>query len=260
MRYLEAAIDALYVMPYWEASLWLLLENVLIMLLSVLVGNLLVARYKAHPVAAPPRSSGVEVLLAVVSVLLNSTVTVLGLYLWRQGIIVVRGDAGLRAWLDVLVLFLGMDLAMYILHRMAHIPLLYPLFHQTHHRFEDPRPLTLFALNPLENLSFGLLWLLVLCLYEASWLGIAVYLTLNVAFGLIGHLGVEPFPQWWVKVPVVRQISTSTFHAQHHKDGGHNFGFYTLIWDRLFGTLSPRYADRFGQMPSDEETAFVRTE
>lgn len=39
--------------------------------------------------------------------------------------------------------------------------------------------------------------------------------------------------RWWG----LRHVGTSTFHAGHHQDAGHNFGFYTLVWDRLFGTL-----------------------
>ena len=31
--------------------------------------------------------------------------------------------------------------------------------------------MTLFALNPFENLGFGLLWLAVISVYPASWLG-----------------------------------------------------------------------------------------
>jgi len=30
-------------------------------------------------------------------------------------------------------------------------------------------------------------------------------------------------------------------------DRFHNFGFYLLVWDRLFGTLSPDYLADFSQ-------------
>jgi sterol desaturase/sphingolipid hydroxylase (fatty acid hydroxylase superfamily) len=138
-----------------------------------------------------------------------------------------------------------MDLAMYVLHRLAHHPLLFPLLHRLHHRYERPRPLTLFVLNPAETVSFGALWLVAISLYSASWLGMSIYLTLNVLFGVLGHVGVEPFPSRVVRLPAVRHVGTSTFHAQHHADPAHNFGFYTLLWDRLFGTLHPSYEERF---------------
>jgi Delta7-sterol 5-desaturase len=166
--------------------------------------------------------------------------------LWRWGIIVVNFSMNpLRIVIDTFLLFIAMDLGMYVFHRMAHHPILYPILHRTHHRFENPRPLTLFVLNPFEVLGFGGLWLTALVIYHANWLSIIIYLTMNVVFGLVGHLGVEPMPGAWVKLPFINYISTSTFHAEHHMDDEHNFGFYTLIWDRLFGTLSPDYLDDF---------------
>ncbi len=231
----------------------LLAENVIVFLLAVLLGHLLVAMFRHRPVThAPEKLESLEIILTVTTVLLNTATTLAGWWLWREGIIRFRTDTGLRAWLDVLVLLLVMDLAMYVLHRIAHIGGLYPLLHKTHHRYDRPRPLTLFVLNPFEAISFGALWLLFICVYDSSWLGMSVYLALNVLFGVIGHLGVEPFPKSWRNLPLLNYVSTSTFHAQHHGDKRYNFGFYTLLWDKLFGTLSPRYAEDFGEMPAKE--------
>jgi sterol desaturase/sphingolipid hydroxylase (fatty acid hydroxylase superfamily) len=122
--------------------------------------------------------------------------------------------------------------------------------HRLHHDYDRPRPLTLFILNPVENLSFGMLWLAVITAYSPSWLGMSIYLLLNVLFGTIGHLGVEPFPVWWAKTPVLRYLAGGTFHARHHQDLDSNFGFYTLIWDRLFGTLRKDYWATLGELPA----------
>ena len=84
-----------------------------------------------------------------------------------------------------------------------------------------------------------------LMLYDMSPVALVSYLTLNVVFGTLGHCGVEPFPQVMSRIPLLRLIGTSTFHAEHHEDHRHNFGFYTLIWDQLFGTLEPNYWDRY---------------
>jgi sterol desaturase/sphingolipid hydroxylase (fatty acid hydroxylase superfamily) len=110
--------------------------------------------------------------------------------------------------------------------------------------------LTLFALNPAENLAFGGLWLAVISVYDASWVGMSVYLMLNVVFGAVGHLGVEPFPQNWINTPVLRNFAGGSFHAQHHQDLKHNFGFYTLFWDKAFGTLRRDYQRNYGQLPA----------
>lgn len=239
--------DALYTMPLASAALWCLAENILIFGVTIVVGHFLIWRYQNQPVTeTPPALTLIEVILAMSCILLNSLVTIVGIILWRAGLIQVRMSASLlEVLIDTVILFFAMDLAMYVFHRVAHHPLLFPLIHRTHHRFENPRPLTLFVLNPFEVLGFGGLWLLLLVIYPASWLGIIIYLTINIVFGLVGHLGVEPMPNRWINLPVIAYISTSTFHAEHHLDKDHNYGFYTLIWDRLFGTLTPSYNDDF---------------
>jgi sterol desaturase/sphingolipid hydroxylase (fatty acid hydroxylase superfamily) len=234
-----------------ELLLVFLIENVVILTLVILLGGWVISRFGSRRVSLVPKPlSPIEVTVAAANVLLNTVTTLAGLWLWRNGVIHFRTDAGPRALADVLVLLLVMDLLMYLLHRVAHTRILYSLLHRFHHQYDRPRPLTLFALNPVENLAFGGLWLTVITLYDASWLGMSIYLGLNVCFGAVGHLGVEPFPRAWVGRPLLRNLAGGSFHAQHHQDVGHNFGFYTLIWDRLFGTLRPDYERNYGHVPS----------
>ncbi|MEO8607890.1 MAG: sterol desaturase family protein [Chloroflexota bacterium] len=244
---LENLIQPLYTMSLASIAFWMLVENTLIFIVTLVIGHFAVKIFKTHAITQPPPPiSRIEVILAISCVLLNSLITWIGAVLWRAGVIQLRpAGSFLNVLLDFVVLFFAMDFAMYVFHRVAHLPILYPLIHDTHHRFENPRPLTLFVLNPFETLGFGALWLLVIVIYPSSFIGMIVYVTLNVAFGLMGHLGVEPFPRRWLELPVIRYISTSTFHAEHHQDRHHNYGFYTVIWDRLFGTLSPDYTDEF---------------
>lgn len=227
-----------------------LAENVVIFILAVAGGEVLARMFKTIRVAAePPPLSRKEVVLAVTTILLNTVVTWAGWELWKLGVIRFRPDFGWRAWLDVAVLLALMDFAMYLLHRLAHHPLLFPLLHRMHHEYERVRPMTLFILNPFETLAFGALWLTVITIYPPSWLGMSVYLMLNVAFGTIGHLGVEPVPSAVAKNPLTGWLAGSTFHARHHHDPNINFGFYTLIWDRLFRTLEKRYLENYGRLP-----------
>jgi sterol desaturase/sphingolipid hydroxylase (fatty acid hydroxylase superfamily) len=248
---MDGLIEWLRTADLWQAVAVLLLENLLIFGLAVALGAWLVRRYSARPVALPPHPlEPREIAVAASSVVLNTVVTVLGLFLWRAGIVRFRTDVGAWAWLDVLVLLLIMDFAMYFLHRLAHHPWIFPLMHRLHHVYDRPRPLTLFILNPVENLAFGGLWLVVISLYHASWLGMSIYLALNVLFGMVGHLGVEPLPSSWVRLPGLRWIAGSTFHARHHQDRGSCYGFYTVFWDWLFGTLRPDYWSDFGKLPA----------
>lgn len=238
----EAALAWLRQAPWGEVWLLLALENLLIFALAVLGGHALIRLFAHRRVTSPaPSLTSLELALTASTLVINTSVTVLGLWLWRRGVITFREDMGWRAALDVAVLFLGMDLAMYVLHRVAHVRWLYPWLHRPHHLYTDPRPLTLFVLHPAEALGFGGLWLAVIAVYDASWLGMSVYLVLNVIFGAVGHLGVEPLPQAWMRWPLLRWLTTSTFHAGHHQHEQTNYGFYTVFWDRLFRTLAPEY-------------------
>ena len=224
---------------YWslaEATALLLAQNIIVFTLALLFGSVLSRWFASRRVAAPAAPlSRAEVGIAAATVLINTAVTVVGWLLWRENIVRFRDDVGVRALLDVPVLLLGMDAAMYLLHRLAHHRWVFGWMHALHHRYVAPRPLTLFVLHPFETAAFGLLWLTVITFYPASWLGLSIYLALNVAFGIIGHLGVEPLGIL-ARIPILRFVANAQFHADHHADERHNFGFYTRVWDRLFRT------------------------
>jgi sterol desaturase/sphingolipid hydroxylase (fatty acid hydroxylase superfamily) len=237
MPALDHLLEAFAGMSLAVASGWLLVINIAMFIASVFGGELLVRIFRARRISPPPDPIDfTECWLAFSCVLLNALVAVAGWLLWRHGWITVRRGGGWRILMDIVVLLIAMDFLMYVFHRIAHLPWIFPIVHSTHHHYDRPRPLSLFVLNPAEVLGFGLLWLLLLCVYTATWTGIIVYLALNLLFGTIGHLGVEPFPRALSNRPILRHLGSSTFHATHHSDRNVNFGFYTDFWDRLFGT------------------------
>ncbi|MCK6589256.1 MAG: sterol desaturase family protein [Polyangiaceae bacterium] len=237
MEKLREALETLS-MPVAIAALFA--ENLVIFSLALAAGALGLHLFASRRIAEPPdRLTRTEILFAAVTIVLNTAVTVAGLHLYRAGLIRFRSDLGPRVLLDVAVLLIVMDVLMYTLHRIAHHPWLFGIVHSIHHRYERVRPLTLFVLHPIETLSFGGLWLALLCVYPPSWLGMSIYLALNVAFGIIGHLGVEPLPDRIRRLPGIRLIAMAGFHATHHRDPQKNYGFYTSIWDRLFRSFDP---------------------
>lgn len=195
-----------------------------------------------------------EILSALGAVILNSLVSVIGWMAWRDGYIDIKVMPFGRAILDCIVMLIVMDLGMYVFHRLAHVPAIYNLMHAFHHRHESTNPISLFVLHPEEVIGFAGLIILFLMMYTISLSGLLAYLALNVVFGTIGHSGVEPFPRLIIKIPILKYIGTSTFHANHHEHSAYNFGFYTLIWDKLFGTLAPEYDQKF-KSNSEQATA-----
>ena len=188
-----------------------------------------------------------DVVAAVSAVFLNALISVLGWFLWRNGWIVLDEGGVLDSLWDCFFMLMAMDLGMYIFHRLAHWRPIYDRIHNFHHRHETTNPISLFVLHPFEVVGFGLLMIGFLVIYPMTVLGLVAYLSLNVIFGTVGHSGVEPFPRFFASVPILKYLGTSTFHASHHEQPGYNFGFYTLIWDRLFGTLDPSYDRRFAR-------------
>lgn len=174
--------------------------------------------------------------ICVITNVLNTVVTYGGCWLWKHGWIKIGFEGSWQILVDFLLLFVAMDLLMYVFHICIHKTFLYKAVHQLHHEAIDPKPIDLFVLHPVETIGFGSLWLLLLMVYGFNIYAIIIYLFVNVIFGLAGHLGIEPLPRSVRDMPVIKYLGTSTFHHQHHQDIKHNFGFYTSVWDRLFNT------------------------
>lgn len=121
---------------------------------------------------------------------------------------------------------------MYIFHCLVHHPFIYKILHRKHHEHKSTNFLSLFVLHPFETLGFGLMMISVFMLYDFSIFSITIYLFINLIWGTIGHLNREFFPKWMEQL----FLGTTKFHNQHHLNEQRNFGFYTSIWDRIFGT------------------------
>lgn len=221
-----------------EFALWtiFLAENVFITLSVLLTGHLLQQRFSPGTVVAYCYTSR-EWFICAVTNLLNTLVTYAGFLLWKQGHIIIDMKASWFILADFVILFLAMDFLMYIFHYIIHKTFLYRAMHGLHHEAVNPKPIDLFVLHPVETICFGSLWLMLLQVYTFNIYAIILYLVVNVIFGMLGHLGIEPLPDKMRSHALLKYLGSSTFHHQHHQDVQYNFGFYTTLWDRLFGTL-----------------------
>jgi len=222
-------LPAIYLWPVF------LLENILITVLVLWSGRLIQQSFSPQP-GSPYLYSCKEWLICGLTNVLNTVITYIGYWLWKNGFIGISVDVSWFILIDFLILFLAMDLLMYVFHYIIHKTWLYKAIHGLHHEAVNPKPIDLFVLHPLETVSFGALWLLLLLLWSFNLYAIIIYLMINVLFGMIGHLGMEPLSTALRNKPFLKYLGTSSFHHQHHQDISHNFGFYTSIWDRLFGT------------------------
>jgi Delta7-sterol 5-desaturase len=145
--------------------------------------------------------------------------------------------------------FFLFDTWFYWLHRWMHKEPVYSWVHKLHHRSTSPNLLTTASVNPLESLingGFVPLFLTAMTfarpVHEQA---LAIIGPTNVIMGLYVHSGYELFPRWWNKSWATKWFITATFHDQHHKYFTINFGGYTTIWDRICGTMRPKFEEEY---------------
>ncbi|OJJ49090.1 hypothetical protein ASPZODRAFT_1394874 [Penicilliopsis zonata CBS 506.65] len=132
--------------------------------------------------------------------------------------------------------YMILDTYQYFAHRMLHQNRwLYRVVHSVHHHLVVPYPWSAFYAHIIEALAVGVgsatlaFTLTGMTLRQGMWFGMgAIFNEIN------SHTGYD-FP-----LSPGRLLGTSPiFHDLHHQSWGvkYNFGFYTLFWDWLCGTL-----------------------
>jgi sterol desaturase/sphingolipid hydroxylase (fatty acid hydroxylase superfamily) len=227
-------------------TLWLVL-----FLASGLVAGIATGFFRARKIQ--PRGFSwkifrLEAMVAVVTLLVSGTVLgFITTQLKVHGFIVANNAPA--AWrvvaLEYAGYFIGFDTWFYWLHRWMHKEPVYSRVHKLHHRSTAPNLLTTLSVNPLESLINGGFVPLFLSLYSAHATTVALILPTNIIMGLYVHSGYEFFPRWWNKSWATKWFITATFHDQHHKYFTVNFGGYTTIWDRICGTMRPKFEADF---------------
>lgn len=153
-------------------------------------------------------------------------------------------EAPARWWVilfEYALYFFLFDTWFYWLHRWMHKEPAYRLIHKLHHFSTSPNLLTTASVNPLESLvngGFVPLFTALLTVHSETMLLIA---PTNIIMGYYVHSGYEFFPRWWNRSWATKWFITATFHDQHHKYFNWNFGGYTTIWDRICGTMRPKF-------------------
>lgn len=142
------------------------------------------------------------------------------------------------------------DTHFYWTHRFMHLPGVFERVHRVHHLSTNPSPLAAMAFHPLEAvIEAGVI--IVLTTLVPIHIGVlalwALYMFLT---NVMGHLGYEPLPQGLAGNRLFGWLNTATSYNQHHRAFRTNYGLYTLFWDRLMGTVNPRYAELYDRTTS----------
>lgn len=229
-------LDWLWRLDFVSVSAVFLVLNVMIFG-GALAAGYVIGRFFPGGKTYHGKVTATELILSGSTVFINSAITSAGWLLWKAG--VIRLNVAGVWWQiarDTLVLVLAMDLALYILHRIAHIPFFHKIAHYKHHEFREVRVLTLFVMSPLEALGFGTLWVFTLCFFPFTIESVAIFLNLNLFFGITAHAGVALYPEWLRRAVSAVGLTYPDFHRLHHENESANMGFYTRLWDILWGT------------------------
>ena len=138
------------------------------------------------------------------------------------------------------------DTLFYWAHRAMHHRTLFRFAHRSHHLSTNPNPLTSYSVSPLESVFDTVLpFVLILFLVPKHPAAYLIFLWIDSAVAVYGHMGMEIFPHGTARHWLGRWINTPTAHNWHHASARHNHGFYFLVWDRWMGTVDPDYERRF---------------
>nr|WP_198999814.1 sterol desaturase family protein [Flavobacterium sp. ASV13] len=210
--------------------IFFLAENAILIFLSVLLGKLI--EYENTKLLKKDRKWIFSTLIC------NTFITLLGYKLYEFGIIKIDFTPSiLNILLDTLLLIVVMDFFMFCFHYLVHHLKWFYTIHQLHHTHVETSVYSLYVLHPIETLGFGLIWLTSITVLHFNFISIIIYLILNLSYGIFGHLKTDLFPDFWYQSKITKWISTTKFHADHHKNESHNFGFYFTIWDKIFKTI-----------------------
>lgn len=150
-----------------------------------------------------------------------------------------------RLLLEFVAIVIAHDAYFYWAHRAIHDRKLFRLFHRIHHKSRTPTPWAAYAFAPLEAVVQAGILPVAALLFPMHELTVLIFVTHMIIRNVIGHAGFELFPVWWMDVPMLRWITTTTHHDLHHFTGRYNYGLYFTWWDRWLGTEHPEYHSQF---------------
>jgi sterol desaturase/sphingolipid hydroxylase (fatty acid hydroxylase superfamily) len=183
--------------------------------------------------------------------------SLVGVGLWygtRAGIFRVAPGFGDRGWayfLATLVLLpIFHDAYFYWTHRAMHHRALFKVVHRVHHLSTNPSPCAAYAFAPAEALVQAAYVPLIALVMPMSDVALFLFLLFMICRNVMGHLGLELFPQSFVRSRFLGVHTTTTHHAMHHHRFTGNYGLYFTFWDRLMGTMHDRYEEEFDRITS----------
>ena len=201
--------------------------------IAVEIGWYLLRRRRAYPWRETLSSVVIYVLRTPAKLLRPMVVLPLAYLAWSHRLTTVPLNT---VW-GIALLFLGVELAYYWMHRCSHEIRWLWASHVVHHTPEQIHLASAFRLGVTE--LFSGTWLFYFPLY---WLGLD-------PVAVSGMLALNLFYQFWLHTEMVGRLgplewilNTPSHHRVHHASNpeylDRNYGGIVIFWDRLFGTFA----------------------
>jgi len=207
-------------------------------------------RARIQPGAASAQQLKRELFLSGTAILIGGAIApmlmLLGL---RQQLAFYRNIAD-HGWFyfffSIVLMMFVRDTLFYWFHRAMHHRSVFRFAHRSHHLSTNPNPWTSYSVHPIESIFDTVITFVVILFFVPKHpLAYLIFLWLDAAVAVMGHVGIEIYPRGFSRHWLGRWLNTSTAHNAHHATARHNYSFYFLFWDRLMGTLDPEYDRRF---------------
>ena len=152
--------------------------------------------------------------------------------------------AGLEGWVEILIVVLFFDFAIWLQHLITHkIPILWRL-HRVHHSDRDFDVTTAIRFHPVEIALSMLLKIGLVYLIGPSALGILIFEVILNGTAMFNHANLK-LPLWldgFLRLIIVTPDMHMVHHSDMREEHDTNYGFALVIWDRLFRTYRARPA------------------
>lgn len=222
------------VFKHWPAFLWLAFGKVVAVALVTAISNL--PYFRSRRIYAHRGIDSAQSKREWQGVLLAPTDAAVLVAFILLGLIQFAAEAGIFVHVTtIFAMIVWVDLWMYVTHRMMHqSPLLWRI-HRHHHLSKITQPVTAISFSFSEKFFFySTGWLVGIA--AISWIvpisleGVIAYFSIYYFLSAASHGNTEYFRDH------LEFLQSPAIHGMHHVKPSVNYGFWTTLYDRMFGT------------------------
>jgi sterol desaturase/sphingolipid hydroxylase (fatty acid hydroxylase superfamily) len=188
---------------------------------------------------APSSARRRDMLASIRQLAVTCTCLALGMALQRAGWGV--GPLAATWWSVPLMAGLGivlLDAWFYAVHRLLHTRALWR-FHRPHHRNVTPTVWSNDSGHAVDTALTHGFYVLLPLLLPVPLVAVVIVRLFDQITAIIGHAGFEHFAGATMRWPWPGICTL--YHDQHHSAFRYNYANFFSVWDRVFGTIHPRY-------------------